>query len=194
MHFERTYRGLDLNFIEANNGQYYALSNVGVIISSILDESSMSMLYMLCDGRSCVGTAYNRLTGNNTVPDLRDRFLRGASASADVGTYRTHTTASSDLLATLSDSGAHTHSGLADPAGAHTHSYQRLRPDTFFLFDDAGLGFGGSIQDSTSTSGSHTHALTYSQSGEHTHSITLSGGDLETAPVNIGLNFFIKVN
>jgi hypothetical protein len=194
MHFERTYRGLELNCIEANNGQYYTFSNVGVIISSILDENSMSSSYLLCDGRSCVGTAYSRLTGNNTVPDLRDRFLRGASVSANVGTYRNHTTSSNDLSATLLDSGAHTHSGLAEPTGAHTHSYQRLRPDTLFLFDEGSLGFGGSIQDLTSSSGSHTHALTYSPSGEHTHSITLSGGDLETAPINVGLNFFIKVN
>ena len=53
---------------------------LGTVFTSLLTESQMNTIdsnVFLCDGRSCVGTSYELLTSNSTVPDMRGQFLRG---------------------------------------------------------------------------------------------------------------------
>lgn len=65
---------------------------IGTISMSMLTEQQMNQdnagLWVLCDGRNCGGTGYAELTGNNKVPDLREKYLVGAGTNTD-GTYFT---------------------------------------------------------------------------------------------------------
>lgn len=71
----RNKAGLAIGSIEASDlteAQYQAIRGVG---------------YVVADGRNVSGSAYHALTGNATIPDLRDRFLRckdyGAGNNSD---------------------------------------------------------------------------------------------------------------
>jgi len=63
---------------------------IGTISMSMLTEQQMNQdnagLWVLCDGRNCGGTGYAQLTGNNKVPDLRNKYLVGAGTNSD-GTF-----------------------------------------------------------------------------------------------------------
>jgi len=53
---------------------------VGDVVHSMLDEAQFQVLrsdnWVLMDGRSVVGSEYETLTGNSTIPDARGQFLR----------------------------------------------------------------------------------------------------------------------
>ena len=61
---------------------------VGTVLQSMLTEQQMNSTsagtWYLLDGRSCSGTAYESLTGNATVADVRGRFLRMKDHGAGV--------------------------------------------------------------------------------------------------------------
>lgn len=54
---------------------------VGSVIHSLLTEAqfqaTMGSGWVLADGRNVSGSAYQSITGNATIPDMRGRFLRG---------------------------------------------------------------------------------------------------------------------
>jgi len=60
-----------------------AVYKVGDVVSSMLDEAAFqaqrsgSASWALMDGRSVVGSSYEAVTGNSTIPDARGQFLRG---------------------------------------------------------------------------------------------------------------------
>lgn len=63
---------------------------IGDLISSMLDQSNMDTLYgagkvVLADGRSCLGSAYQSLTGRGNVPDARSTVLRAKNNSRSDG-------------------------------------------------------------------------------------------------------------
>jgi hypothetical protein len=74
-----------VNFILAN------FIPVGTIIDSMLDEatfqSQTNTNWVLCDGRSVLGSTYQTLTGNSTVPDCRGRYARAKDNGAGVDTH-----------------------------------------------------------------------------------------------------------
>lgn len=91
----------------------YLLSNimpVGSIIESMLDEatfqSQTGVNWVLCDGRSVTGSAYQTLTGSSTIPDALGRYSRTRS-------YASGNDPAGDLAVG---------SVYADALQAHTHS------------------------------------------------------------------------
>ena len=126
--------------------------------------------WLLCDGGSD--------GKDGTVPDLRGRYVRGASESEPEGT----TGGSEDVAVKLSGStGATTLSTTQMPS--HTHAGTVLMPR-----DNGGRAFesveysnnGGMAMGSTGGNGSHTHPLSGSVSGTHTDP-------------HLAMNYFIKV-
>jgi hypothetical protein len=176
------------------------LYQVGSIQQSLLTETQWASVigpeavkWVLADGRNVAGSRYATVTGQTTVPDLRGAFIRAAgqnnNASANwnggaVGAFHEDTTRlprNTAFTATTSMDGSHHHASgvpgydteqgsiygrIAAPAGKQTPNYDGSAPMTPLTSD----------------------------AGAHWHQVTMTGGDVETAPVHYGLNFFIKIN
>lgn len=135
--------------------------------------------YLLCDGSSvlratypdlftAIGTAYGTADGTHfNVPDFRGIFPRGVT-----GTSGNDPDASSR---TANNAGGNTGNNVgsqqADEVGSHSHLYN---------------------VDVTSSSSSFNHAVNGGPSSVFTNTTDAAGG-LETRPINLYVNFIIKV-
>ena len=124
--------------------------------------------WLLCDGGSD--------GKDGTVPDLRGRYVRGASEAEPEGT----TGGSEDVAVELSGStGATTLSTTQMPS--HTHPFTAVISTKGRYMESGNLYDSGSSNTSaTGGNGSHTHPLSGSVSGTHTDP-------------HLAMNFFIKV-
>ena len=110
--------------------------------------------------------------GNNGTPDLRGRFILGASSSHVLG----QTGGEEAHVLTWAEMPAHSHSGITSVNGEHTHQYTWATPerpwDGDYAIAEAGK-FGTHRMyhtDSTTSSGAHNHSLiTDSQGGSQAH-------------------------
>ncbi len=105
--------------------------------------------------------------------------------------------------------GSHIHGGVIGLAGGHSHS---LYTESSQLYLGAPMGngsgafftvsTGGGPALATNSTGSHLHSITIVSAGTHSHTLsivtagshshTLSGGDNETRPQNVSVNYIIK--
>ena len=124
--------------------------------------------WILCDGGSD--------GKDGTVPDLRGRYVRGASEAEPEGTEG----GSEDVAVDLSGStGATTLSTTQMPS--HTHPFSAVISTKGRYMESGNLYDSGSSNTSaTGGNGSHTHPLSGSVSGTHTDP-------------HLAMNFFIKV-
>jgi microcystin-dependent protein len=149
-------------------------SSVGDIVMSALDQatfqSQRDTTWVLCDGRSVIGSTYQSLTSQTNIPDLRGRYPRGKD----------------------NGSGNDTHGDLAigtyeaDQPGPHQHmvSFPALAQN---ITNGSGGAFDAVLEE-------HNVAIT-GQSGLLGHvDSTGSGVGAETNPRSVVVNFFIKVN
>jgi hypothetical protein len=141
--------------------------------------------FLLCDGSTFNATAFpqlNTVLGGNRLPDLRGKFIRGASA--------TRAPLSSEAQATARPTNNFT--GDAASAGSHTHVLWQRRMahysghgySSVSQTASEGINAGGAV----TVDGRHMNA-----DGAHTHSVTINGGgDAETRPANIALAYHIR--
>lgn len=146
---------------------------LGTIISSMLSETDMQQeegdRFVLCDGRSVIGSSYHHRTSQTASPDLRDQFLRGAGRTRSLGSFQSGATA----LPTMN------FVGVTNLAGGHSH---------VLVSGEVGRGGSGSGENR------HVRATTV-EGGEHLHAISLTGGgDEETRPTNVAVNYYMCVN
>ncbi|MCZ7591632.1 MAG: hypothetical protein M5U15_05540 [Kiritimatiellae bacterium] len=144
--------------------------------------------------------------GANGTPDLRNRFIYGASASVPPGT----TGGANAYSLTVAQLPAHTHAGTADSAGAHTHTastavgglhthgvsvnsvghshnyYQKNYSGTYPKNAFATHGSGGTTSRGTSGNGNHAHSASHSSAGTHSHSLTVNSGGEHSHTVTVG--------
>ena len=116
----------------------------GVVVMWSGAQNAIPSGWVLCDG-------------NNSSPDLRDKFVIGAGSNYAVD----NTGGSADAVVV---DHSHSASTSVSGAGAHTHSFSASDSHTH--------SFSGSGSDTFSGSGSHTHS--FSGSGSHGHSLSLS--------------------
>ena len=141
--------------------------------------------WLLCNGQAVSRTTYANLfavtstfygvgDGSTTfnVPDYRGYFLRGAgthsdgTASGGFGVTQGMATALPTTAFTTSDPGNHTHTTPASDSSAGAGPYHGEMSSSF------------TTNIATSAAGAHTH--------------TITGGDAETRPKNIAVNWYIK--
>lgn len=144
--------------------------------------------------------------GSDGTPDLRNRFVYGASASFPPGT----TGGANSYTLTVDQLPAHTHAGTADSAGAHTHTAsttsagahthgvsvnsvshththkQRNYNNAYPKDSLTTYGSGSTTSKATSSSGSHGHSASHSSNGAHTHSLTVSSGGEHSHTLTVG--------
>jgi len=146
--------------------------HVGEIVASVLTEDQFRQSYgsgwVLADARDVTGSAYARLTGRITLPDLRSRFLRGADVT---GVNATGGEASHVL--TISELPPHSHS-----VTTRMHqggNGQNCDPAEY------SPGFPNCLNNNWSWQGS--------ASGQ-----TGSGQSFAVLPPYVNVNYFIKIN
>lgn len=150
---------------------------VGSIVASMLKETKFNDLsqgaWVLADGRPVPGTDYARLTDTENVPDLRGQFLRGLDTDA-----RTDPEGRTRSLGSMQGSGLRN----------HTHLEQRLT-----------VG-GKYYQHAASNQNVAGHGSSTTPDYERVQSsnpFDANGAALpnldETRPVNIAVNYFVKV-
>ena len=140
--------------------------------------------WLLCDGSTFNGATYLELQtvlGGTTLPDLRDKFLRGnPSSGRTLGSLQAYATARPNAAFQTNISGYHSHWG-----------------GKMEFYDDPNIFAYGKLElTGTGWVGSNTNALKQglaetSSNGNHSHTIT-GGGDSETRPVNVSVNYIIK--
>ncbi len=157
--------------------------------------------YLPCHGQSllkddypdlfaAIGNIYGGTDAGATfnLPDYRGEFLRGLDNGRGIDTDRVLGSAQDD--ATARPNTNFTVSGNTNNGGAHTHGVTSATAPNWF-------GTSGNPDWPKAWGGEGTeryHGQTGS-SGNHSHSVNLSvngGGDAETRPRNVAVNFIIK--
>jgi microcystin-dependent protein len=117
-----------------------------------------------------IGTIYGQDNLNFYLPDLRGYFVYGAGSSRTIGS----------LLGT-SKTGQPSNPFATTPVGDHTHQVNGIPTDTHTIDVVAGDDFAENNPASTAST----------VAGKHSHAIT-SGGDAETRPVNVNVDYIIR--
>jgi microcystin-dependent protein len=168
----------------------------GIIIWSG-SSASVPSGWLLCDG-------------NNSTPNLRDRFVVGAGSTYAVGATggaATVTLATTQIPAhshtadgnlTAASAGSHSHTGSTNTTGAHTHTGP-MGIDNEGGTYKVGIAYPTVTQNyTTNSAGDHSHTFTTDTASAHTHDITGStantGGGLahENLPPYYALCYIMK--
>ena len=177
---DRNINQLQQNIIDAFNRLQVQSFNAGTAVgeskAAYLTESQFQAQagtnWVLQDGRSCVGSTYESITGNKNVPDACGRVLRMADNGKGINPDGNLPIGSNqnDQFA------SHTH--IQD---SHTHGYATLRGGLQngggapFNANDSSLGAGGTTTTGTVATNQNT------------------GGN-ETRMKNTTVNLFIRIN
>lgn len=143
--------------------------------------------HLVCDGSKYDKHAYPELFDylkTDTLPDLRNEFIRGWSAGRAPLTKENWSTGFPRAGLRNSTDGNHQHG----TAGNHRHNIDNAKEDES-SYGGASSGSGRDLAGGatrTTTNGDHQHPAT----GNHTH--TISGGDPETRPANVALVYAIQ--
>ncbi len=120
--------------------------------------------------------------GTKGTPDLRDRFIMGATFNDDVG----ETGGENEVTLTVEQMPSHTHTGETDITGSHTHTINTYNGDSS----------GTAAPKSTSNAGS-ARSGRIGKSGDHIHSVILEntggGQPHENRPAYYKLAFIMKL-
>lgn len=164
---------------------------VGTIFTYTGTSSPNPAKYAMCDGSvysisqfpelfTVIGSTFNNSATNTdpsiyfNVPDMRSLFVRGLDVrtTRTMGSIENYSTAMPTRTPfALSTDGAHAHTTTIQVARCPTDNTSPLT-----------LSVAGTTDIKTYTS---------STAGAHTH--TMSGGDAETRPRNIALNYIIRI-
>lgn len=164
-------------------------ASTGVPVGSIMDYAGATAPtgWLLCAGQSinrsdyaalfaAIGTTYGSASGSTfNLPDCRGRVSAGVDSNVSglanrinsiipAATTLGSTGGAQSVALTTAQLAAHTHSGVAATAGAHTHDVESggsLGVRTLSPNDIVPYNLGGS----TGSAGAHTHTLTIDSAG-----------------------------
>jgi len=133
----------------------------GMIVLWSGDIGAVPLGWALCDG-------------DNDTPDLRERFVMGASNSVREGTtggYKDGQIINHTHGGNTDTKGKHKHTGSTTSAGKHRHS--QIPSSSSIYGGGAQQPAGVSGPDSqTGEAGAHTHDIALNEAGNHSHTIT----------------------
>jgi len=155
---------------------------VGAIIS--FGSATAPPGWLMCDG-GIVPATYPLLRAaiGNTLPDLRNQFVRGSADQNAIGGFTHHQD--------TTRMPRNPFSGIATSAGDHAH-YMDLSAfsiDASWQSADEILLSPGH---SSTPSGVWNKRLNVNTTGAHQHTLNINGGDSETAPPSVYLAYIIK--
>ncbi len=188
------------------------ISNIlpsGMIVPFAGDSGSIPEGWLLCDGSEVSRTEYDNLfntisnnygSGDNSttfnLPDFRGRFLRGTDngsgndpnagsriASNSGGNSQDAVGSYQSTATSLPNNGF-----ITDYTGNHSHDYYDI-----YLSSNGGTAYSnlaGSTSGVDYDNRGYQISRSTADSGNHSHTIT--GGDIESRPVNVYVNYIIK--
>ncbi|MBS1191316.1 MAG: hypothetical protein H6R10_3108 [Rhodocyclaceae bacterium] len=116
-----------------------------------------------------IGDTYGSVPLQFMLPDLRGYFVAGAGGQSKTGTVLQHSTTGAPVVPITTSTD-----------GNHLHSIPNIPTDTHTIDVVAGVDLAENNPTATPTS----------QDGSHTH--TLSGGDSESRPMNVYVDYVIR--
>jgi len=166
--------------IASTGGSGGSSDPVGTIVVWAGSAASIPSEYQLCDGSAAQTTELQAITGAN-VPDLRDKFIVGASDSTGDTTYPGVSPGadggSKDAIVV-----SHSHTASTASGGAHNHS---IGGNVGFGGNNVQFGSGYAANGgSTSTHAGHQHSVTVNSQG--------SSGTNANLPPYYALCYIIK--
>ncbi len=157
-----------------NNAPHVDTFPSGGIIMWSGAEASIPSGWVLCNG-------------NNSTPDLRNKFIVGAGSG---GNYSVGNTGGADnVTLTTSQIPAHSHDAGtldADNAGSHTHSYTYPSGTSTFDNDEDYSAYTGTSSGNTGSSGDHGHNISGDTGNRG------GGGSHENRPPYYALCYIMK--
>lgn len=164
---------------------------IGSIQQSILDLSQFQALngtdWVLMDGSDISGSALATLTGTTTAPDATGCFLRNAGGDADaIGVQQADGTAINGQAITTAFEGSYGNTWLGGAMG----------PTNSLTFGTGNVATGtGLLQGMLKvTDVGYNNGQGLGSYGLMKVSNTFTSTDTETRPINIAVNYFIKIN
>jgi microcystin-dependent protein len=160
--------------------------------------------WLLCDGStvsraqypqlfSTIGTTYGAGDGSSTfqLPDLRGRFVRGF----DGGTGRDPGARDGNQAQDWATGFPRAGFGTATVSQSHSHNYMdwyyaEATTDARCTYQTAANSYGSHDSDSDNYRRCEEQRSTYFTTQSHAHAVT--GGDAETRPANVGMNYIIR--
>lgn len=142
---------LDSKNVVVQNMQSYGSLPVGTVIATPINKAPAGFLKL--DGSKFDRNTYDALfayLGTDTLPDWRNRYLKGALNDGEVGVLKGWGLPARN--GTARGAGGHNHTGTTSQAGNHTHT------------------------GATAAAGNHAHNGTTSTNGNHTHPLRHNNG------------------
>ena len=172
---------------QLGSGINYAIENaqpVGSIIHSMLTEAQFQAIigikWVLMDGQSVVGSDYETITGDSSIPDGRGVFLRCENNGRSDGDENPDASALGDFQ--TDEFRSHEHRGFsAQSVGAGTSV--ALTTSNYPAFEET---------QGTPNSG-YVYGIRGTAVGSSIGRTSASGGN-ETRAKNVTVNYFIKIN
>ena len=178
--------GGSINYCIDSIGTIFStLMPIGSIIPSMLTEAQFQGIlgadWILAAGQNIVGSNLYNLTGQANAPDLRGRFLRGKNNGASGGTY----SPTEESLGAYQQDTFELHSHTANDPG-HFHQGYSIGDSPK---NDACYGGGWPVN------GNNDGTTCTWQVDTKTTGISIANsGSAETRPINITVNYFIRIN
>ena len=173
--------GTQLAYGWENNASVVYQRNVSSgVWGSWINTSMVRNMIILWSGLiSTIPKGWYLCDGSNGTPDLRNKFVYGASTDNNVGL----TGGSKDAVVVSHNHGAssdsqgnHAHGAWTDAQGAHTHALNTngVSAGTVGVIQ-GGLHEGyGKISSATTSDGAHGHNIGMNGAGTHAHNITVN--------------------
>lgn len=118
---------------------------------------------------AAIGTTYGSAPLQFSLPDLRGYFVAGAGGARGAGAVQSQSKAGPPVVPMITTTD-----------GIHSHSIANIPTDTHVIDVVAGVDLAENNPTATPTS----------QDGAHTHAV--SGGDSETRPANVNVDYVIR--
>ena len=141
---------------------------------------------------SAIPATWFLCNGANGTPDLRGRFIYGASVDGDVGV--TGGSANAIVVSHTHSTPAHTHTASSNTTGAHTHSFydKSLTVGGGGFYTNYHATYHAGVTAITGSSGNHSHTITVNSGGGGTSGSTGSSGTNANLPPYMKLAYIMK--
>jgi microcystin-dependent protein len=186
-----TYHGMFAH-VHATGKAYFGHNSAWVELANMSDVGAGVPSGVICmwgGAVSAIPSGWYLCDGNNSTPDLRDRFIVGSGTDSG-GTHDINDTGGANSV-TLSESNlpAHTHGSgslATSSAGAHTHSMSLYADHWSGSYNIGGHRSSYVGSGTTSSAGAHTHSMSGSTAS------TGSGSAVENRPAFYALAYIQK--
>lgn len=137
---------------------------------------------------SAIPTGWALCNGQNGTPDLRDRFVMGATTDATIN----KTGGENEVTLTLEQIPSHKHSSSTNSTGSHSHMFERSYNQSTSYYATGYTTPAGWSNDSGTK-----HTVNTESAGSHSHTVTIGnagGGQAhENRPAYYTLAFIMKL-